>query len=105
MNFLFILIQIYRASLVAQLVKNLPAMQEIPIQSLGQEDSLEKEMAAHSSILPGESHGQRSQAGYTVRGIPESDTTVQLTFTFTLIDYIVDNIVDLQYCAYLCSRK
>ena len=56
MNFLFILIQIYRASLVAQLVKNLPAMQEIPIQSLGQEDSLEKEMAAHSSILPGESH-------------------------------------------------
>ena len=105
MNFLFILIQIYRASLVAQLVKNLPAMQEIQIQSLGQEDSLEKEMAAHSSILPGESHGQRSQAGYTVRGIPESDTTVQLTFTFTLIDYIVDNIVDLQYCAYLCSRK
>ena len=32
-------------------VKNLPAMQEIWVQSLGQEDPLEKEMAAHSSIL------------------------------------------------------
>ena len=39
------------ASLVAQTVKNLPAMQETQVQSLGQEDSLEKEMAAHSSIL------------------------------------------------------
>ena len=39
------------ASLVAQMVKNLPAMQETWVQSLGQEDSLEKEMATHSSIL------------------------------------------------------
>ena len=36
---------------VAQMVKNLPAMQEIGIQSLGQEDTLEKGMATHSSIL------------------------------------------------------
>ena len=39
------------ASLVAQLVKNLPAMQETWVQSLGQEDPLEKEMATHSSSL------------------------------------------------------
>ena len=39
------------ASLVAQLVKNLPAMRETWIQSLGWEDSLEKGMATHSSIL------------------------------------------------------
>ena len=39
------------ASLVAQLVKNLPAVQETWVQSLGQEDPLEKEMAPHSSIL------------------------------------------------------
>ena len=39
------------ASLVAQMVKNLPAMQEIQAQSLGQEDPLEKGMATHSSIL------------------------------------------------------
>ena len=40
-----------RASLVAQTVKHLPAMQENWVRSLGQEDSLEKEMATHSSIL------------------------------------------------------
>ena len=39
------------ASLVAQSVKNLPAMQETRVLSLGREDPLEKEMAAHSSIL------------------------------------------------------
>ena len=39
------------ASLVAQLVKNSAAMQEIQVQSLGREDLLEKEMATHSSIL------------------------------------------------------
>ena len=39
------------ASLMAQLVKNLPAMQEIQVRSLGWEDLLEKEMATHSSIL------------------------------------------------------
>ena len=38
-------------SLIAQLVKNPPAMQETPVQLLGQEDTLEKEMATHSSIL------------------------------------------------------
>ena len=40
-----------KASLVAQMVKNLPALQETWIQSLGQEDPLEKGMANHSSIL------------------------------------------------------
>ena len=39
------------ASLIAQLVKNLPAVQETRIQFLGQEDPLVKELATHSSIL------------------------------------------------------
>ena len=39
------------ASLVAQRLKHLPAMWETSVQSLGQEDSLEKEVATHSSIL------------------------------------------------------
>ena len=39
------------ASLVAQMVKNLPAMEETRVQSLGQEDPLEKGIATHSSIL------------------------------------------------------
>ena len=38
-------------NLVAQMVKNPPAMQEMKVQSLGWEDPLEKEMATHSSIL------------------------------------------------------
>ena len=37
--------------MVAQMVKNLPALQETPVRSLGQEDPLEKEMATHSSIV------------------------------------------------------
>ena len=41
----------HRAPLVAQMVKNLPAMRESQVQSLGQEDPLKKEMETHSSIL------------------------------------------------------
>ena len=45
------LISLRWAYLVAQMVKHLPAMRETWVQSLGQEDPLEKEMATHSSIL------------------------------------------------------
>ena len=41
----------FRATLVAQMVKNLPAMWETQIQSIGQEDPLEKEMTINFSIL------------------------------------------------------
>ena len=41
----------YRPSVITQLVKNLPAMQETQVQALGWKDPLEKEMATHSSIL------------------------------------------------------
>ena len=41
----------YRASLVVQTVKNLPTTWETQVQSVGQEDPLEQEMATHSSIL------------------------------------------------------
>jgi len=44
-------IYVNAASLVAQLVNHLPAVQETQVQSLGQEDPLEKGMATHSSIL------------------------------------------------------
>ena len=40
-----------RTSLVAKMVKNLLAVQETRVQSMGQEDPLEKRMATHSSIL------------------------------------------------------
>ena len=48
---------------MAQMVKNLPAKQEIHVGSLGQEDPLEKQMASHSVFLPLEFHGQRNLAG------------------------------------------
>ena len=66
---------VYRASLVAQTRKNLPAMQETQVPSLGQEDPLEKGMATLSSILDGEFHGQRSLVDYSPWGHIESDRT------------------------------
>ena len=67
------------ASLVSQTVKNLPAVQETQVRSLAQEDPLEKRMATHSSILPGEFHGQRSLAGYSPWGHRELDMTDRLS--------------------------
>ena len=58
------LLRIIWASLVAQLVKNLSAMWETWVQSLGWEDPLEKGKATHSSILPGEFHGLYSPWGH-----------------------------------------
>ena len=45
------------------------------VQTLGQEDPLEEGMTTHSSILSGESHGQRSLAGYSLLGCKESDVS------------------------------
>ena len=70
-----------RASLVAQRVKCLPAMQETWVRSLGQEDPLEKEMATHSCTLAWKSHGQRSLVDYSPWGRKESDTTEWLNWT------------------------
>ena len=46
------------------MVKNLPVMQEMWVQSLNQEDPLEKEMTTHSIILAGKFHGQKNLVGY-----------------------------------------
>ena len=62
-------------NLVAQSVQNPPAIWETQVRSVGGEDPLEKEMATHSSILPGKSHGQRSLAGCSPWGCKESDMT------------------------------
>ena len=62
------------ASLVAQMVKNLPAMQETQARSLGQEDPLENRMATQSSILSWRiPWTQRNLAGYSLWGHKESD--------------------------------
>ena len=51
------------ASLMAQMVKNLSAMQETRVQSLGQEDTLEKDIATHSSILSWRTPGTEGPGG------------------------------------------
>ena len=56
------------ASLVAQMVKHLPAMQETQVQYLGREDPLEKEMATHSSILAQEIAWTQEPGGLQSRG-------------------------------------
>ena len=70
-----------RASLVTQPVKNLPAMQETWVQSLGWEDPLEREWLPTSALLSGEFHGQRSLMGYNPQGCKESDMTERLTLS------------------------
>ena len=59
---------------MAQIVKNLPAMQETQVQSLGQEDPLEKGMAIHSSILACRI-SLTEEPGRLAHGVTESDTT------------------------------
>ena len=64
---------------VAQAVKDLPAVQETWVQSLGWEDPLEKEQQPTLVSLPGKSDGQRSLVGCSPWGRKESDTTKRLT--------------------------
>ena len=56
---------IYLPPLVAQMLKNLPEMQETQVLCLGLEGSLEKGMVTHPVLLPGEFHGQWSLTGYS----------------------------------------
>ena len=62
-------------SLVAQWVKNLPAMQETWVQSPGQEDPLEKELASHSSLLAWRIPWTEEPGGLQSMESQDSDTT------------------------------
>ena len=73
------------ASEMVQTIKNLPAMQETWVHSLGWEDPLEKRMATHSNFLPGEFCGQRSLADYSARGCKGVGQD-WVTFTFTVAE-------------------
>ena len=73
-----------RASLVAQMVKNLPAMQETRVQSPGLEDLLEKGMATHSSTLAWKIPWTEEPGRLQSMDHEESDMTEQLHFHFSL---------------------
>ena len=68
-------------SVVAQLRKNLSAVRETWVRSLGWKDPLEKERLPILIFWPGEFHGQRSLVGYSPWGHKESDTTEQLSLS------------------------
>ena len=59
---------------MAQTVKNLPVMQEMWVQSLGQEDPLEKEMAAYTSVLAWETPWTEEPSGLQFMGLQKSQT-------------------------------
>ena len=67
------------ASLVAQTVKNLPAMQETQVGSLDRAYPWRRDRIPTPVFLPGESHGQRSLAGYSACYRKESDMAEQLS--------------------------
>ena len=91
------------ASPVAQMVKNLPAMRETWIWALGREDPLENEMATHCSILPGEFHGERSQASYSLWDWKESDMTEWST-SFFKYSYVIHLCITC-VCVCVCVWK
>ena len=72
-----------RTSLVAQMVKILPAVLETWVQPLGWEDSLRRERLPTPVFSPGEFHGQKSLSGCSPWGHKELDTPGQLTLTHT----------------------
>ena len=74
----YLQIVFYWASLVALMANSLPAVQETQVQSLGREDPLGEEMAAHSVFLPEKFRGQKSLMGYSPWGCNELNTTERL---------------------------
>ena len=84
-TFLLIHSSTIQASLVAQMVKNLPAMRETQFQSLDWEDPWRREWQSTPVFLLGESHGQRSLVGYSSWDHKESDTTEWLTLSLSCI--------------------
>ena len=72
-----------KLGLVDQIVKILPGMQEVKVQSMTQEDPLEKETATTRVFLLGEFHGQRTLVDYSPWGCKELAITKRLTYTHT----------------------
>ena len=94
-----------RDSLVAQMVKNLPAMQEIQVRSLGQEDFLEKEVATHSSILAWEIPWTEELAGlHSPQGLKESDMTEWLTLFINRFISWVELLLFSFHCYYAVAK-
>ena len=77
-------------SLVAQMVKRLPTMQETQVRSLGQEDPWRRKWQPTPVLLPGKSHGWRRLVGYCPWGREELDTTERLHYHYLLLSSILN---------------
>ena len=77
----FAQIHIHWGASLAQMVKNLPVMQQTQVQSLAEEDPLEKEMATHSRILAWKIPWREKPSGAIVHGVTESDMTEETEHT------------------------
>ena len=84
---------VFKPSLVVQMVKRPPAVQETWVWSMGREDPLEKGMTTHSSILPWRIPFFRGAWWVTVHGVTESDTTERLTVIFCCCCCCVASVV------------
>ena len=90
-------------SLVAQKVKHLPTMRETQVQSLGQEDPLEKEIATHSSTVAWKIPWMEEPGRLQSMSLKESDRTDRLYFLFSaLVSKLLKVSEVAQSCMILC---
>ena len=94
------IILLFRASLVAQMVKNLPTMRETRFSPWVGKISWRREWQLTLAFLPGEVHGQRSLAGYSPRGCREWDMTQHLTrlLSYCYLQGSIDQTCCQNYC-------
>ena len=94
---------IFWTSLVAQMVKCLPIMQETRVPSLGREDPLEKEMQPTPVFLSGEFHGPRNLVGYSPLGRKELDTAERLHSLALQLWHMRSSIFVMMWVILSCS--
>ena len=102
-----LLLNVPGPSLVAEMVKNLPAMQMIQDQSLGQEDPQRGKWQPTPVFLPRKSHGRQSLAGlvgYSQWGCIELDTTEQLTLSFSFTFSFSKCVKSLHLISFSCRQ-
>ena len=103
-SWLLILLLYGWTSLVAQTLKNLPAMQETWVWSLVRKIPWKREWLSTPVFLPGEFHGQRSLLGYSSWGCKELDMTSMSNFFFdSLIHQLAPHSFALFLCHFFCQ--
>ena len=87
------------ASLLAQMVKNLPAVQETGVRFLGWKDPCSRKWQPTPAFSPGEVHGQRSHIGYIPRGRKDSGTTEAVSQSVSSVAQSCSTLCDPMNCS------